>query len=183
MSTVLRTPESTEAPKRRLTLRSLRRVFSRYTVGAAAATVVSVGTLSLVYGLHLLSARPASVAGWATGALTNYTLNRWWAWGRRGRPPLRELIPYWAIVLTTMSVSAWATGVAGQIGARVFETHGPRVVFVSGVFLGVYGMMFIGKFLLLYCFVFADPTPDGARGGQRFRRRRSRHQVPSTTRQ
>lgn len=183
MSTVLRTPQSTEAPRRR-TLSSIKRVFSRYTVGAAAATVVSVGTLSLVYGLHLLSARPASVAGWATGALTNYTLNRWWAWGRRGRPhPVRELLPYWAIVLTTMSVSAWATGVAGEIGARVFETHGPRVVFVSGVFLAVYGLMFVGKFLVLYFFVFADPARDEAKRGQRFRLRRSRHHVPSTTRQ
>ena len=95
------------------------------------------------------------------------------AWGRKGRAhPVRELLPYWAIAVVSMLISAWATGVAGDVGDRLFTTHGPRVVFVGAAFLGVYGVLFIAKFLVFHYVLVADRTE-----------RRSRHQVPSTTRQ
>ncbi|GAA4057555.1 GtrA family protein [Actinomadura miaoliensis] len=161
--------------------RSFRRVFTRYTIGSVLAAVASEAVLLLTYGPGLLGPQAASVAAWAAGAALNYGLNRWWAWGRRGRADLRrELLPYWVIALTTMALSAWATGVADRQVDRLVESDALRAALVGGVFLAVYGVMFVVKFVLFHYLVFAD----GGRSGRRPRpARRSRHQVPNTTRE
>lgn len=141
-------------------------IFTKYAIGSVLAGLASEATLLATYGSRLLGPRPASIAGWAAGALLNYGLNRWWAWGRRGRASLRrELLPYWAITLATVAISAWATGAADRV-ARGLSGE-PRLAFVGGAFLAVYGVMFAVKFVLYHYFVFAD---------------RSRHQVLRTTR-
>lgn len=163
--------------------RSVRGIFTRYTIGSVLAAVASEAALLLTYGPGLLSPAGASVAGWAAGALLNYALNRWWAWGKRGRASLRrEVLPYWAIAVLSMLLSAWATGVAAGLGERWFDTEGLRLAFVGAVFLGVYGLMFVVKFVLFHYLVFAG-EPDATGSGRSLRRLRSRHQVPSTTRE
>lgn len=189
-------------------------VFSRYTAGSILAGIVSESVLLATYGTGLLGPRAASVAGWAAGAVLNYGLNRWWAWGRRGRADLwRELLPYWAITLATVALSTWATGLADRAAPRLFASGSLRLAFVGAAFLTVYGVMFAVKFVLYHHVVFgaragrwsptgagagaAGPEPgaeaagqeagDGASGqeagdGARPGDRRSRHQVPSTTR-
>ncbi|MBX6765642.1 MAG: GtrA family protein [Actinomadura rubrobrunea] len=157
--------------------RSLRRVFTRYTIGSVAAAAASEAVLLAAYGTGLLGPRAASVAAWTAGAAVNYLLNRW-AWGRRGRvDPLRELLPYWLIALATMALSAWATGVADDRVGGPAESGWLRTALVGGVFAAVYGVMFVVKFVLFHYLVFAD-------GPRRLRpARRSRHQVPNTTRE
>ncbi|MFC7584792.1 GtrA family protein [Nonomuraea antimicrobica] len=175
------------------------RIFGRYAIGSVVAAVVSELTLLTTYGLELLSPQGASVAAWALGAVVNYVLNRWWAWQLRGRPKaLRELLPYWLTAVAGLLVSSWATGVADRMGQQIFTTDGPRVVFVGAVFLGVYGVLFIAKFVLFHYFVFAGtgtgsaPAPvdadadagagEDSAGEDEEARRRSRSQVPTTTR-
>lgn len=144
----------------------LRGVFTRYAIGSVLAGLASESVLLATYGPGLLGPHVASVVAWAAGAVLNYVLNRWWAWGRRGRASLRrELLPYWTITLATVAVSAWATGVADRFGNRLAGEL--RVAFVGGAFLVVYGLMFGVKFALYHYVVFAD---------------RSRHQVLRTTR-
>lgn len=175
-------------------------VFSRYTAGSILAGVVSELVLLVTYGTGLLGPRAASVAGWAAGAVLNYGLNRWWAWGRRGRADLwRELLPYWAVTLATVALSTWATGLADHAAPRLFGPGALRLAFVGAAFLAVYGVMFVVKFVLYHYVVFGaragrrSPAgtgagTDGAAAGQdagdgaRPDDRRSRHQVPSTTR-
>lgn len=176
---------------RRFTRRPVRAVFTRYAVGSVLAGVVSEAVLLAAYGPGLLGPQAASVAGWAAGAVLNYGLNRWWAWGRRGRASLwRELVPYWTITLTSLAISAWLTGLADRMGPRLFEGEGMRVAFVGGVFLVVYGLMFLVKFALYHYLVFpgrsrarsaVDAGPDQD-AGVRLADRRSRDQVPTTTR-
>lgn len=176
--------------------RAFRLIFTRYTVGSVLAAVASEATLLLTYGPGLLGPGAASVAAWGAGAALNYVLNRWWAWGRRGRASLwRELVPYWVIAVASMAFSAWATGAADRLGPRLFDSGGLRTLFVGAVFLAVYGVMFLVKFVLFHYFVFAggpDTRPgagdeaeeDAPRPGRRTRPdRRSRHQVPTTTRE
>jgi putative flippase GtrA len=144
----------------------LRGIFTRYAIGSVLAGVASEAVLLATYGPGLLGPHAASVAAWMAGAALNYGLNRWWAWGRRGRASLRrELLPYWTITLATLAISAWATGAADRFGHRLAGE--PRVAFVGGAFLAVYGLMFGVKFVLYHYVVFAD---------------RSRHQVLNTTR-
>jgi putative flippase GtrA len=168
--------------------RSLKLIFTRYTIGSLVAAVATEATLLLTYGPKLLGPEAASVAAWVVGASVNYGLNRWWAWGRRGRARVRrELLPYWGIALTSMALSAWATGVADRLApglSPALESGAPRLVFVGGVFLAVYGLMFVVKFVLFHYFVFAaagDVPRDEALAEDEARR--SRHQVPTTTRE
>ncbi|WP_342775050.1 GtrA family protein [Nonomuraea diastatica] len=177
---------------------ALPRIFTRYTLGSVLAAVVSEVTLLVTYGQELLGAQPAAVAGWVLGAVTNYVLARW-AWRRRGRPRvLRELLPFWLTSVAGLLLSTWATGVAHDVGPRLFATDGARVLFVGAVFLGVYGVLFMAKFCFFHYFVFADPRAgsageadeegeaeaeaDGAEDPDGAVPRRSRSQVPSTTR-
>ncbi|MEO3833310.1 GtrA family protein [Nonomuraea sp. B10E8] len=182
---------------RRFLRGALPRIFTRYTLGSVVAAVVSEVTLLVAYGQELLGAQAAAVAAWALGAVTNYVLARRWAWRRRGRPRvLRELLPFWLTSVTGLLLTTWATGVAHDVGPRLFATDGARVVFVGAVFLGVYGVLFMAKFCFFHYFVFADPragsageadeegeaAADGAEDPDRAVPRRSRSQVPSTTR-
>lgn len=164
------------------------RIFGRYAIGSVVAGVVSEVTLVTVYGLELLGPSAASVVAWALGAIVNYVLNRSWAWKVRGRPkPLRELLPYWATAVAGLVLASWGTGVADELGHRLFSTDGPRVVFVGAVFLGIYGLLFVAKFFLFHYFVFAGTGSAEAAGSDEEdedrRRRRSRSQVPITTRE
>jgi putative flippase GtrA len=174
---------------RRLLRGALPRIFGRYAIGSVVAGVVSEITLLTVYGLELLGPSAASVVAWGLGAVVNYVLNRWWAWKLRGRPkPLRELLPYWLTAVVGLVIASWGTGVADRVGHQIFDTDGPRVIFVGAVFLGIYGLLFVAKFFLFHYFVFAD-TRSGEEGaepaeeGDEAGRRRSRSQVPSTTRE
>ncbi|SDJ96607.1 Putative flippase GtrA (transmembrane translocase of bactoprenol-linked glucose) [Nonomuraea jiangxiensis] len=166
------------------------RIFGRYAVGSVISAVVSEVTLLTCYGLKLLSPQGASIAAWAVGSVVNYSLSRWWAWGRRGRPkPLRELLPFWLTSVVGLLFSSWATGVADGMAQRMFTTDGPRVVFVGAVFLGTYGLLFFAKFAFFHYFVFADTGSEPAEGAgtgedeEEAARRRSRSQVPTTTRE
>lgn len=166
--------------------RGFRLIFTRYTVGSVLAAVASEATLLATYGLGLLGAGAASVAAWGAGAALNYVLNRWWAWGRRGRASLwRELVPYWLIAVASMVLSAWATDGA----ARMLDAGGLRTIVVGGAFLAVYAVMFVVKFVLFHYFVFAPapatrPPEEAAAVADAARpARRSLHQVPMTTRE
>ena len=66
----------------------LRGIFTRYAIGSVLAGVASEAVLLATYGPGLLGPHAASVAAWMAGAALNYGLNRWWAWGRRGRASL-----------------------------------------------------------------------------------------------
>jgi putative flippase GtrA len=163
----------------------LPRVFTRYTAGSVAAGVVSEVTLLTAYGTKLLTPGQASIAAWASGALVNYAANRWWVWRHRGKPnkPMREVLGYWLTSVAALALSTWATDVADRLAAHL--SHGPRLAVVGGVYLGVYALLFVAKFALFHYFVFADRshTETGSGSGGAAGRRRSRHQVPSTTRE
>lgn len=148
--------------------RSFRGIFTRYTIGSVLAGVASEVALVATYGPGLLGPHMASIVGWSAGAVLNYGLNRWWVWGHRGRAdPVRELLPYWAVTLATLVLSAWATGAADRLGHRLIAGGPLRVAFVAVAFLAVYGLMFGVKFVVYHYVVFAP---------------RSRHQVVRTVR-
>ncbi|SDJ58449.1 Putative flippase GtrA (transmembrane translocase of bactoprenol-linked glucose) [Nonomuraea maritima] len=156
----------------------LPRVFTRYTAASVAAGVASEAVLLTAYGTHLLTPGQASAAGWASGALVNYGLNRWWVFRHREQSrPVRETLGFWLTSLAALGLSTWATGLAGRLAAPL--DHGLRVAVVGAVFLGVYASLFVAKFAFFNYFVFAGNSGSGSG----LRRRRSRHQVPTTTRE
>lgn len=151
---------------------SLRRKLSRYTAGSIIAGVCSEIGFLVVYGAALAGPRVASVVGFLAGAIPNYLLNRSWTWGRRGRPDLlREVLPYVAVILTSVAVAAAVTSFVDRHVDQVTASRPLQVALVTLAFGATYGALFVGKFIVFDRLLFGDR-----------RERRSRDQVESTTR-
>lgn len=156
-------------------------VFLRY--GAGSLVAMGCSELVLVGSYDALGAGPqtASVLAWVAGAVPNYVLNRLWAWrgtsgeqdspsggGSGGGGRGRELTLYWMITLVTAAAAILATtGMDDWIKGSI-TSRGEQSLLLAAAYLFAYGVVFVAKFVLFDRWVFAD--------------RRSRHQVPSTTR-
>ena len=144
--------------------------FLRYAAGSAVAAGCSEIVLVGSYGLLGLGPQAASALAWLAGAVPNYILNRRWAWRRRGGAAfLRETLPYWAITLGTAVLAVAATSLADGWVRRLVADRAERSLLLGAVYLAAYGFVFVAKFVLFDRWVCAA-------------RRRSRHQVPNTTR-
>lgn len=147
--------------------------FLRYAAGSAVAAGCSEIVLVGSYALLGLGPQAASALAWLAGAVPNYVLNRRWAWKRRGGAALlRETLPYWAITLGTAVLAIGATSVADGWVRRLVTDRGERSFLLGAVYLAAYGFVFVAKFALFDRWVFAGRTAE----------RRSRSQVPNTTR-
>lgn len=136
------------------------RRFSRYAVGSVVAFGASNLAFLLLYGLGLTSPQVASVLAFAAGIPVNYVLNRRWAWQRRGRPGLRdELLPYAAVVATSVISSALATWAADRWVQTVDLPRAVEVGIVDATFVVVNGSLFLIKYVLLDRLVFRDRSP------------------------
>lgn len=93
----------------------------RFTSVSLVSTVVSVATISLVYGLKIIRSEVmATLFGNVIGAIPSYNLNRKWTWGKTGRSHMRnEVLPF-----TIMAVLGIAFSVLGSSYAKhVVHTH------------------------------------------------------------
>ncbi len=134
----------------RRTWPELRGTLLRYAAGSVVATVCSEVTFLVLYGPVHAGTTTASVLGWLAGALPNYWLNRTYAWRRQGRASLRsEVLPYIAIVLVTLVLATVATGAADRLLQHLEVAESVRWAAVGATFLGVYGVVFVLRFLLL----------------------------------
>ena len=124
------------------------RKLSTYTAGSVVAAGCSELALLLCYGVLHLPPTVSATLGWLCGALPNYWLNRRWTWRRTGRPDARrELLPYAAIVLGTLALAVVVTRAVDA--ALSSAGAAARTTWVAAAFLGVYGVMFLLRYLLL----------------------------------
>jgi putative flippase GtrA len=171
------------APGKNALLRRLRTTvgirFTRFVRVAIAALAASELTLALCDGVFHLTATPAAVASWFTGAVVSYLLSRW-AWERKGKPDvLRETVPFWVISALVVVILTLSTKF-GYLAARWMHLHGAKhVAFVGLVYLAANFGTFIMRFLIFHYVLFAQPktaaqdvaagpdAPDGMRGRER----------------
>ncbi len=122
----------------------------RYVGGSVVAAGCSEVTLVVLYGLLHVAPGPSSVLAWVAGAVPNYWLNRSWTWRRRGRPDLRrEVLPYVAVIATTLLLAVVATAAVDRWSRDAATGSTARVVLVAGTFLAVYVAVFVLRFALL----------------------------------
>jgi putative flippase GtrA len=138
--------------------------FVRYCASSGLASLVSAAMFALVYRWLEQGPRAATVTAVVTGALVNFTANRFWSWGRRQRLGLgRDAVAYAALVTVTALTAAVVTSLT-HVYLRVADPN-LRAVLVEASYFATYAALFLIKFAILDRVVF-----------------RSRHQVPSTTR-
>jgi putative flippase GtrA len=122
----------------------------RYFTGSVVATVCSEVVFVVLYGLLDLGTTWSSVLSWLAGAIPNFWLNRNWAWQRTGRPSLRrEVLPYAAIIVTTLVLATVLTHLAEVWLRHEGVSSSVRIALVAGVFLGTYVVVFALRFVLL----------------------------------
>ena len=122
----------------------------RYFTGSVVSTVCSESVFVLLYGVLGVDTSRSSVLSWLAAAIPNFWLNRNWAWQRTGRPSLRrEILPYFAIIITTLMLATLLTHLADAWLHDQGVSSSVRVTLVAGVFLGTYVVMFTLRFVLL----------------------------------
>ncbi len=161
--------------------------FGRYSIGSVIAVVCSETTFVLCFGPANLGTTLSSVAAFVAGAFPNYFVNRYWAWGRRGRLRVgREIVLYGAVIFASLGVSIAATGMANRLAEGLTSGHASRTVLVSLAYLGTNGVLFLAKFAVFQTVIFTNPerpeTDPQPVGPAAIPRGRSRHQVPMITR-
>ncbi|MBX6773184.1 MAG: GtrA family protein [Chloroflexi bacterium] len=123
-----------------------RRMF-RYTAGSAICFVVSELTFVVLFAPHILGAKSSSVVASVAGIIPGYWLNRTWTWGRRHRSDFwREVVPYWVTAVLSAAFAALAIGAVNA--ATMNDNRAVRTVLNAATYMAVYGLVFVGKYLL-----------------------------------
>jgi putative flippase GtrA len=121
----------------------------RYAMGSVVASLVSLVTFVVVYGvLGVLSPRQSSVAASLLGMIPAYFLNRNWAWGRQGRSHLvKEVLPYLAASVLGLVAAMWSVDVASSHAKSLFDDKTLQVALVALAYVGTYAALWSLKFM------------------------------------
>jgi putative flippase GtrA len=147
---------------------SLLRIW-RYGAGSIVAFITSGVAFYICIDWFGLGAITCSVIAFFAGAVPNWVLNRRWAWQKRGREGVgRETALYATVSLISLVASAVVTKLTALAAEDSSHLMKDLLVTLSYMFsvIVLSGL----KYLAYDRFVFVD-------------RRRSRHQVPTTTEQ
>jgi putative flippase GtrA len=127
----------------------------RYLVVSVWNTAVHQLTLLVAYSGLGWSGGRSNVAAACVAAVPAYFLTRAWVWKRSGRHSLgREVLPFWLLALAGLVVS---TALA-QLADALF---GRQLLVNLGSLTG-YGLVWIGKYVLLDRVLFAAVPPSRA---------------------
>jgi putative flippase GtrA len=121
----------------------------RYALGSVVATLVSLVTFVVVYGvLGVLTPRQSSVAASLVGMIPAYFLNRNWAWGRQGRSHLvKEVFPYLAASVLGLVAAMWSVDVASSHAKSLTADKTLQVTLVAMAYVGTYAALWSVKFM------------------------------------
>lgn len=141
----------------------------RYTAVSVISVVVTLVTYLVIYGvLRLTTPDWCQVIATAVGTVPSYTLNRYWAWGMRGRSQwLREVVPFWVLAFVGLAFSVYAVDLASVVGRHLRFSHTAGTVLDEVFALASYGILWVGKFIIFNRFLFVDREEpgSGSRGG------------------
>ncbi|HUS61043.1 MAG TPA: GtrA family protein [Acidimicrobiales bacterium] len=126
-----------------------------YSLVSVISVAVSQAVLVACHGLVGLSAEASNVIAVAAGTIPSYSLNRRWVWGKASKSHLwKEVVPFWVLSFVGLVFSTVVVGVV--------ETYNDSTLAISAANLGAFGVLWVGKFLLLHYVLFKDHhTPTG----------------------
>lgn len=135
----------------------------RYTAVSVISIVVSLVTLYVTFDmLRVASAGWCQVIATAVGTVPSYTLNRYWAWGKRGRSRLlQEVVPFWVVAFIGLAFSVYAVDLAATFGHHLKFSHTGVTLLAEAASLTSYGVLWVGKFVIFNRFLFADRDGPG----------------------
>lgn len=126
-------------------------VFARSTVTSLFTTALDYATLVVLVELAHVHVALATFLGTVVGSLSNFAINKYWAFAA-GRHPLGREVP--RFVAVQAGSSFWNTVVVWGLSARLGVPYPiGKLVAAAAVFLG-------WNFPLNRWFVFARPSPE-----------------------
>ncbi|MHB1854418.1 MAG: GtrA family protein [Acidimicrobiales bacterium] len=133
----------------------------KYTATSVVSTVASQAAFILVYGVFgLLNSRGSSITATVAGTIPSYWLNRNWAWGKSGRSHFwREVAPFWVIAAVGLVFSTWSVDFTKTHTAMV-HSHVLSTIELAAAYLGSFGVLWIGKFIIFNRFLFVHHGPE-----------------------
>ena len=121
-----------------------------YSAVSVVAVATSQAVLVVCHGVLGLSAELSNIIAVAAGTVPSYELNRSWVWGKTSKSHLwKEVVPFWTLsfvglVFSTVVVSA---------ATKIWED---TTLVVQVANLTAFGILWVGKFLLLHYVLFKD---------------------------
>jgi putative flippase GtrA len=132
--------------------------FTRFVGVALISLATSEIALTMCNGVFHMTATPAAIIAWFSGAVVSYVLSRW-AWERKGKPDvLRETVPFWVISALVVVILTLATKFAYHAAAWLGLEGIRHVLFVDLIYLVANLGTFLMRFVLFHYVLFADRT-------------------------
>jgi putative flippase GtrA len=122
----------------------------RYSMVSVISTLVSFGTLAIVFGvLHLWDEVGSTIFSNLVATVPSYYLSRSWVWKKGGRSHLmKEIVPFWVMSGLGLVVSIFGAALARHIGEANGFTHLQQTVLVEVANLTSFGVFWVLKFLV-----------------------------------
>ena len=123
-----------------------------YSLVSVISVAVSQVVLIFCHGVLDMTAEVSNVIAVAAGTVPSYSLNRRWVWGKATKSHLwKEVVPFWVLSFIGLVFST--------VVVAVVETYNDSTVAISLANLAAFGVLWVGKFLLLHYVLFKDHAP------------------------
>jgi putative flippase GtrA len=121
----------------------------RYAAVSIVAILVSQVTLLVCYGIFKTDETTAQLVSFVTSMIPSYYLNRMWVWGKGGKSLfLKEVAPFWVIGVAQLLISLAFVPWAQNFVDDATPSHSLRTAGFLFNNLFIYGVMWVGKFML-----------------------------------
>jgi putative flippase GtrA len=132
----------------------------RYVAMSGVAVVVSQVVLFVTYGLFKWGELAAQTAAVVVSTIPAYFMSRMWVWQKGGKSHLwKEVVPFWGISFAQFLISLVGVHFGQGVVKRLTDSHQLRTFGLLFISLGLYGVMWVGKFVLLNKVLFAHREP------------------------
>jgi len=127
----------------------------RYSMASVVAVIVSTVMFVTFDGAIGFSAVVSSTLATAIAAIPSYELNRKWAWGKSGRSHLlKEVVPFWTLAFIGWGFSTFSVALMEHYAKSHHFSHLLQTVTVTLVYIGAFGVLWVGKFIIFNKFMF-----------------------------
>jgi putative flippase GtrA len=131
----------------------------RYSVVSVISVIVSLIVLGICHGVLDWSAFWSNIAATSVATVPSYELNRKWAWGKSGKSHLwREVVPFWVLSFVGLAFSTWWAVMAESLSKHL--SHLGQTAVVEAAVLLAYGVLWVGKFMIINKLLFVHHTHD-----------------------
>jgi putative flippase GtrA len=133
----------------------------RYSMASVVAVICSLVLLVIFDGVIGWSATVSSTLATSIAAIPSYEMNRKWAWGKSGRSHLwKEVVPFWALGLLGWAFSTVCVRIMESYAKHHHFSHPLTTLTVAVVYVGAFGVLWVGKFIIFNKLLFAHHPDD-----------------------